>query len=56
MLARFPNCTRSALRTTSLLERVNRILRRLFRAAEAYHSVSGLLATVTRVLNPMRLT
>ena len=55
VLARFPNWKRSTLRTTSLLERVNRILRRLFRAAGAYHSTSGLLATVARVLSPMRL-
>lgn len=55
VLARFPNWKRSTLRTTSLLERVNRILRRLFRAAGAYHSTSGLLATVARVLSPMCL-
>ena len=55
VLERFPNWPRSTLRTTSLLERVNRILRRLFRAAGAYHSVLGLLATVARVLGPMRL-
>ena len=55
VLAHFPKWPRSTLRTTSLLERVNRILRRLFRAASAYHSTSGLLATVTRILSPMRL-
>jgi transposase-like protein len=55
VLARFPKWPRRTLRTTSLLERVNRILRRLFRAAGAYHSTSGLLTTVARVLSPMRL-
>jgi transposase-like protein len=56
VLARFPKWPRRTLRTTSLLERVNRILRRLFRAAGAYHSTSGLLATVARILSPMRLS
>jgi transposase-like protein len=56
VLARFPHWPRCRLRTTSLLERVNRLLRRLFRAAGAFHSRSGLLATVTRVLLPFRLT
>lgn len=55
VLDHFPDWRRSALRTTSLLERVNRILRRLFRAAGAYHSLAGLLATVARVLCSMRL-
>ncbi len=55
ILARFPTWTRRFLRTTSRLERVNRMLRRLFRAAAAFHSVSGLLAAVARVLNPFRL-
>jgi transposase-like protein len=54
-LKRFPHWQRTALRTTSLLERVNRMLRRLFRPAGAFHSLSGLLATVARVLNPHRL-
>jgi transposase-like protein len=53
VLARFPNWSPKTLRTTSLLERVNRMLRRLFRNASAYHSCSGLLATVVRVLEPM---
>lgn len=56
VLARFPNWPRRFLRTTSLLERVNRSIRRLFRAAGAFHSRVGLLATVTRVLAPYRLT
>lgn len=54
VLARFPKWKTTALRTTSLLERLNRMLRRLFRAAGVYHSAAGLLATVARVLNPMR--
>ena len=55
VLARFPSWPRHSLRTTSLLERVNRMLRRLFRPAGAFHSPSGLLAAVARVLNPFRL-
>lgn len=55
VLAHFPNWSPKTLRTTSLLERVNRMLRRLFRSAGAYHSRSGLLATVVRVLQPMCL-
>jgi len=52
VLQRYPKWPRSALRTTSLLERVNRMLRRLFRPKGAFHSRAGLLATVARVLNP----
>jgi len=55
ILEHFPNWSPKTLRTTSLLERVNRMLRRLFRSAGAYHSPSGLLAAVVRVLQPMRL-
>ena len=55
VLDHFPNWSPKNLRTTSLLERVNRMLRRLFRSAGAYHSRSGLLAAVVRVLQPMRL-
>lgn len=55
VLARFPTWERKFLRTTSLLERVNRMLRRLFRAAGAFHSAAGLLAAATRVLQPHRL-
>jgi len=55
VLDRFPDWPRHTLRTTSLLERVNRMLRRLFRVAGAYHSTAGLLATVSRVLSPIRL-
>jgi transposase-like protein len=55
VLKRYPNWPRSALRTTSLLERVNRMLRRLFTAANAYHSPAGLLADVDRVLRPLQL-
>ena len=55
VLKRFPDWQRSTLRTTSLLERVNRMLRRLFRPKCAFHSINGLLATVARVLNPKRL-
>jgi transposase-like protein len=39
-----------AIRTTSSLERINRALRKHFRAAGAYHSEEGLLAAVHRVL------
>lgn len=52
VLRRFPLWRRSALRTTSLLERVNCMLRRLFRPKAAFHSITGLLATVARVLVP----
>lgn len=55
VLARFPDWSRLFLRTTSLLERVNRMIRRLFRAAGAFHSPTGLLAAATRVLEPCRL-
>ena len=55
VLKRFPDWQRSALRTTSLLERLNRNLRRLFRPKGAFHSLTGLLATVARVLHPKRL-
>jgi hypothetical protein len=55
VLARFPDWSRVFLRTTSLLERVNRMIRRLFRAAGAFHSPTGLLAAATRVLEPHRL-
>ncbi len=54
VMTRFPKWKTTALRTTSLLERLNRMLRRLFRPAGAYHSLNGLLATVARVLNPLR--
>jgi len=55
VLKRFPQWRRSALRTTSLLERLNRMLRRLFRPAGAFHSRCGLLTRVLRVLSPKRL-
>ena len=55
VLKRFPDWRRTALRTTSLLERVNRMLRRLFRPKGAFHSTYGLLACVSRVLAPKRL-
>lgn len=55
VLKRFPDWQRSALRTTSLLERLNRNLRRLFRPKGAFHSITGLLASLARVLNPKRL-
>lgn len=55
VLARFPAWQRHYLRTTSLLERLNRSLRRLFRVASAFHSAAGLLATAARVLLPLRL-
>lgn len=55
VLARFPTWSRQFLRTTSLLERVNRMIRRLFRAAGAFHSPAGLFAAATRVLEPRRL-
>lgn len=46
VLKRFPDWQRTALRTTSLLERVNRMLRRLFRPKGAFHSLHGLLASI----------
>jgi transposase-like protein len=39
VLKHFPDWQRTALRTTSLLERVNRMLRRLFRPKGAFHSI-----------------
>ena len=56
ILTRFPTWQLRYLRTTSLLERINRKIRRLFRAASAFHSAAGLLATAARVLDPLRLT
>jgi len=55
VLTRFPDWQRTSLRTTSLLERVNRMLRRFFRLARSFHSLSGLRACVARVFNPRRL-
>ena len=55
VLKHFPDWQRTALRTTSLLERVNRMLRRLFRPKGAFHSLAGLRAATARVLNPLRL-
>lgn len=55
VLKRFPDWQRTSLRTTSLLERVNRMLRRYFRLAGAFHSLSGLIACVARVFSPKRL-
>jgi len=52
--ARFPDWPLARLRTTSLLERVNRLLRRLFRAAGAFHSNAGLCAAAARILLPHR--
>jgi transposase-like protein len=51
---RFPDWPLVRLRTTSLLERVNRMLRRPFRAAGAFHSDTGALAAATRILSPFR--
>ncbi len=55
VLKRFPDWNRSTLRTTSLLERINRMLRRLFRAAGSFKSPAGLCAATTRVLRPFLL-
>ncbi len=55
ILTRFPQWPRHFLRTTSLLERVTRMTRRLFRVASIFHSACGVLAAVARVLNPHRL-
>ena len=52
-LERNPTWKAEALRTTSRLERLNRKLRRVFRAAGAYQSRSGLEAAVLRVLAPL---
>lgn len=51
---RFPDWPLVRLRTTSLLERVNRMLRRLFRAAAAFHSDTDALAAAARILLPFR--
>jgi transposase-like protein len=48
-----PDWRPECLRTTSALERLNRKLRRPFRAACAYHSGEGLLAAASRVLSPL---
>ena len=56
ILTRFPPWPLRYLRTTSLLERINRKIRHLFRAASAFHSAAGLLATAARILDPLRLT
>lgn len=56
VLAHFPTWQRRYLRTTSLLERLNRSSRRLFRVAGDFHSAAGLRVAVTRVLAPLRLT
>ena len=45
---RYPTWNRKHLRTTSRLERFNRRLRRRIRAANAYHSDTGVLAMVTQ--------
>jgi transposase-like protein len=44
----FPNWERKHLRTTSRLERFNRRLRRRTRAANAYHSETGINAMITQ--------
>jgi hypothetical protein len=44
----FPTWDRKHLRTTSRLERFNRNLRRRTRAANAYHSVTGLTAMIAQ--------
>jgi transposase-like protein len=44
-----PTWQRQFLRTTSRLERVNRPLRKRLRAANAYHSDTGVLAMVAQV-------
>jgi len=50
-----PNWKVKTLRTTSSLERINRVLRRFFRSANAYHSTAGLSAAVHRVLAPIAI-
>jgi hypothetical protein len=52
LLQRFLAWRPQTLRTTSLLERVNRKLRLLFRSAAACHSDLSLLAATARVLSP----
>jgi transposase-like protein len=44
----FPGWERRHLRTTSRLERFNRRIRRRLRAANAYHSNTGMNAMVTQ--------
>jgi len=55
ILTRFPQWPCHFLRTTSLLQRVKRMTRPLFRAASAFHSPSALVPAAARVLNPLRL-
>lgn len=55
VLQRFPAWHRKFLRATSLLERLNRSLRQLFRPKGAFHSRATLMATVTRILSPKQL-
>jgi transposase-like protein len=52
-LERNPTWQLKALRITSMLERVNRSLRKFFRAANAYRSTAGIQAAVRRVLGPI---
>jgi transposase-like protein len=54
-LDRFPDWERPALCTTSLLDQVNRMLRRLFQSKGTFHATEGGLVTVARVLNSKRL-
>jgi hypothetical protein len=52
LIERFPRGSVTRLRTTSLLERLNRRLRRSFRSACAFHSLIGLDAPIQRSLLP----
>ena len=53
MLERNPNWQAKAIRTTSVLERVNGILRPALNAAGAHHSTEGLDGCIRRNLSPL---
>jgi putative transposase len=55
-LRRCPDWRAESLRTTSVLERINRKLRHSFRTAGAYNSPHGLLSSVARVLSPLLIS
>lgn len=52
----FPAWERKHLRTTSRLERFNRMIRRRARAANAYHSEQGLLAMIAQQVQEFHAT
>ncbi|MDH7561731.1 MAG: transposase, partial [bacterium] len=52
----FPHWQRRHLRTTSRLERFHRRLRRRVRAANAYHSETGVLAMIAQEVHQFHAT